>query len=177
MTYVIGVDVGGTFTDAVLDDDSGSVIAAKAPSTPPDYSRGVLDVLEVLAEQLGRSVEEMLADTHHVAHGTTSSLNALVMRKVPDVGFLTRSRSPSGSTATATSSSRSTRTRSAAGSRRCAPTASAPSPSRCCGRSATPSTNAVSARSSARSTRTSTLRSPARSARASASSPATPRRS
>ncbi|MEJ2864065.1 hydantoinase/oxoprolinase family protein [Actinomycetospora flava] len=89
MTYVIGVDVGGTFTDAVLDDDSGSVIAAKAPSTPPDYSRGVLDVLELLAEQLGRSVEEMLADTHHVAHGTTSSLNALVMRQVPEVGFLT----------------------------------------------------------------------------------------
>ncbi|GLZ49035.1 methylhydantoinase [Actinomycetospora sp. NBRC 106375] len=89
MAYVIGVDVGGTFTDAVLDDDSGSVIAAKAPSTPPDYSRGVLDVLEQLAEQLGRSVEEMLADTHHVAHGTTSSLNALVTRQVPDVGFLT----------------------------------------------------------------------------------------
>ncbi|GAA4787094.1 hydantoinase/oxoprolinase family protein [Actinomycetospora chlora] len=89
MAFVIGVDVGGTFTDAVLDDDSGSVIAAKAPSTPPDYSRGVLDVLELLAEQLGRSVEEMLADTHHIAHGTTSSLNALVQRAVPDVGFLT----------------------------------------------------------------------------------------
>ena len=89
MAYVIGVDVGGTFTDAVLDDDSGSVIAAKAPSTPPDYSQGVLDVLELLAEQLGRPVEEMLADTHHVAHGTTSSLNALVQRQVPDVGFLT----------------------------------------------------------------------------------------
>ncbi|GAA4832770.1 hydantoinase/oxoprolinase family protein [Actinomycetospora corticicola] len=89
MAYVIGVDVGGTFTDAVLDDDSGSVIAAKAPSTPPDYSQGVLDVLELLAEQLGRSLEEMLAETHHIAHGTTSSLNALVQRKVPDVGFLT----------------------------------------------------------------------------------------
>src|SRR3954470_17858737 len=89
MAYVIGVDVGGTFTDAVLDDESGSVVAAKAPSTPPDYSRGVLDVLELLAEQLGRPVEEMLAETHHVAHGTTSSLNALVQRQVPDVGFLT----------------------------------------------------------------------------------------
>ena len=53
MAYVIGVDVGGTFTDAVLDDDAGTVLAAKSPSTPPDYSRGVLDVLELLAEQLG----------------------------------------------------------------------------------------------------------------------------
>lgn len=89
MAYVIGVDVGGTFTDAVLDDDGGTIVAAKAPSTPPDYSRGVLDVLGGLAEQLGRSLPEMLADTHHIAHGTTSSLNALVMRQVPQVGFLT----------------------------------------------------------------------------------------
>ncbi|MFD5179681.1 hydantoinase/oxoprolinase family protein [Nocardia sp. NPDC058379] len=89
MAYVIGVDVGGTFTDAVLDDGNGLVVAGKAPSTPPDYSQGVMDVLEVLAEQLGRPIEEMLADTHHIAHGTTSSLNALVMNKVPEVGFLT----------------------------------------------------------------------------------------
>ena len=53
------------------------------PSTPPDYSRGVLDVLELLAEQLGRPLPEMLADTHHIAHGTTSSLNALVTGNVP----------------------------------------------------------------------------------------------
>ncbi len=89
MAYVIGVDVGGTFTDAVLDDNAGTVLAAKAPSTPPDYSRGVIDVLEVLAEQLGCPIDEMLANTHHIAHGTTSSLNALVMGNVPPVGFLT----------------------------------------------------------------------------------------
>jgi N-methylhydantoinase A len=89
MAYVIGVDVGGTFTDAVLDDDSGTIIAAKSPSTPPDYSRGVLDVLELLAEQVGRPLDEVLADTHHIAHGTTSSLNALVTGNVPPVGYLT----------------------------------------------------------------------------------------
>jgi N-methylhydantoinase A len=89
MAYVIGVDVGGTFTDAVLDDDAGTVLAAKSPSTPPDYSRGVLDVLGLLAEQLGKPLPEMLAQTHHIAHGTTSSLNALVTGNVPPVGFLT----------------------------------------------------------------------------------------
>ena len=51
MAYVIGVDVGGTFTDAVLDYDAGTVLAAKSPSTPPDYSRGVLDVLELLGRE------------------------------------------------------------------------------------------------------------------------------
>ena len=89
MAYVIGVDVGGTFTDAVLADDAGTIVAAKAPSTPPDYSEGVLDVLTVLAGQVGRPVGDMLADTHHVAHGTTSSLNALVTGNVPPVGFIT----------------------------------------------------------------------------------------
>lgn len=89
MSHVIGVDVGGTFTDAVLIDDQGGVFAAKAPSTPPDYSAGVLDVLGLLAEHLDAPLERMLADTHHVAHGTTSSLNALLTGNVPRVGFLT----------------------------------------------------------------------------------------
>ncbi|MFI7061357.1 hydantoinase/oxoprolinase family protein [Kribbella sp. NPDC050124] len=89
MAYVIGVDVGGTFTDAVLDDDAGTIVAAKAPSTPADYSQGVMDALAGLAEQLGEPVERMLAGTHHIAHGTTSSLNALVTGNVPPVGFLT----------------------------------------------------------------------------------------
>ena len=89
MAYVIGVDVGGTFTDAVLDDDAGTIVAAKAPSTPPDYATGVMEVLGGLAEQLGVPVSDMLAVTHHIAHGTTSSLNALVTGNVPDVGFLT----------------------------------------------------------------------------------------
>ncbi|MCF8570415.1 hydantoinase/oxoprolinase family protein [Gordonia sp. HY002] len=89
MAYVIGVDVGGTFTDAVLDGGDGTVVAGKAPSTPPDYSTGVIDVLGVLAEQLGQPLDEMLANTHHIAHGTTSSLNALVMNQVPDIGFIT----------------------------------------------------------------------------------------
>lgn len=79
MSVVIGVDVGGTFTDAVLIDEQGGVAATKVPSTPPDYSEGVLDVLRALAQVRGDSLESMLADTHHLAHGTTSSLNALVM--------------------------------------------------------------------------------------------------
>lgn len=89
MSYLIGVDVGGTFTDAVLIDDNGRVAAAKAPSTPPDCSVGVLDVLRLLAEHIDEPLERLLADTHHVAHGTTSSLNALVTRYVPAIGFLT----------------------------------------------------------------------------------------
>jgi N-methylhydantoinase A len=89
MSYVIGVDVGGTFTDGVLHDDDGTVVAGKTPSTPPNYSVGVLNVLAALAEQIGETVEDMLAKTQHIAHGTTSTLNALVTGNVPPVGFLT----------------------------------------------------------------------------------------
>lgn len=87
MSYVIGVDVGGTFTDAALVGSTGT-IAAKTPSTPPHYSEGVLASLDLLAEKMGTSTRQMLAATNHIAHGTTSSLNALVMGNVPEVGFL-----------------------------------------------------------------------------------------
>jgi len=89
MGFVVGVDVGGTFTDGVAVDREGRIISAKTPSTPPDYSEGVFNVLGLLAEQLSMSRSEFLRGTDHIAHGTTSSLNALVMGRVPEVGFIT----------------------------------------------------------------------------------------
>lgn len=89
MGHVIGIDVGGTFTDAVAIGGDGGMVSAKTPSTPPDYGAGVLNAVEILAKELNLSTEALLADTDYIAHGTTSSLNALVMGKVPDVGFIT----------------------------------------------------------------------------------------
>lgn len=89
MGFVIGIDVGGTFTDGVAVDAQGRIVSAKSPSTPPDYSEGVFNVLSLLAEQFAMSRRDLLARTDHISHGTTSSLNALVMGKVPEVGFIT----------------------------------------------------------------------------------------
>jgi N-methylhydantoinase A len=89
MGYVIGIDVGGTFTDAVALRPDGTMVSAKTPSTPPNYSQGVLDVIDLLAVELAISVPSLLAQTDHISHGTTSSLNALVMGKVPSIGFIT----------------------------------------------------------------------------------------
>ena len=89
MSYIIGVDVGGTFTDGVLADGAGKIYGAKAPSTPANYAEGFFEVLEDLAGQAGLTLRQLLADTHHISHGTTSSLNALVMGTVPDIGFIT----------------------------------------------------------------------------------------
>src|SRR5579859_4168065 len=89
MSHVICVDVGGTFTDAVLISADGSVVSSKTTSTPPNYDEGVLEAIELLAKEIGTDSTALLAGTEYIAHGTTSSLNALVMGKVPDVGFIT----------------------------------------------------------------------------------------
>jgi N-methylhydantoinase A len=88
MNYVIGVDVGGTFTDAVAAAQDGTVIGAKSASTPHDYAIGVMNALEDLADQIGVSQSDLLGATDYIAHGTTSSINALVTGNVEPVGLL-----------------------------------------------------------------------------------------
>ncbi|MEC3974446.1 hydantoinase/oxoprolinase family protein [Amycolatopsis sp. H20-H5] len=89
MTYIIGIDIGGTFTDAFAGNEVGRAFSAKAPSTPKDLAEGVVNSLRELADVAETSLEEFLADTSYICHGTTSSLNALVTGNVARVGFLT----------------------------------------------------------------------------------------
>ena len=49
---LLGVDVGGTFTDAVLALEDGRLITAKSPSTPDDQSRGVMAAVRAALERL-----------------------------------------------------------------------------------------------------------------------------
>ncbi|HEX6116291.1 MAG TPA: hydantoinase/oxoprolinase family protein [Solirubrobacterales bacterium] len=70
---LLGVDVGGTFTDAVLDDGE-KLHTAKAPTTPDDQSRGVIAAVEAV---LGRAGAEP-ADVESFAHGMTVGTNALL---------------------------------------------------------------------------------------------------
>ncbi|MCW2953719.1 MAG: hypothetical protein JWQ48_2889, partial [Conexibacter sp.] len=70
---LLGVDVGGTFTDAVLVVD-GELVTAKAPTTPEDQSRGVMDAVAAVLERAGRST----ADVTTFAHGMTVATNALL---------------------------------------------------------------------------------------------------
>jgi len=89
MAHVIGIDIGGTFTDAFAADDRGRVVGVKVPSSPPNYSEGFLAVLDELASTLEMDLHALLEDTTYIVHGTTSTLNALVTRDVATVGFLT----------------------------------------------------------------------------------------
>src|SRR2546427_11894433 len=47
MPYIIGIDTGGTFTDCVVMDADGRLVTAKAPSTPDDFSEGVVESLRL----------------------------------------------------------------------------------------------------------------------------------
>jgi N-methylhydantoinase A len=80
--YVIGVDVGGTFTDVfVLDEAAGAVEIAKVPTTPADQSRGFLDGIRARVSDLGEVMT--------VVHGTTVATNALLERKGARTGVIT----------------------------------------------------------------------------------------
>jgi len=87
--YVLGVDSGGTFTDCVAIADNGTVTRAKAPSTPSDFSIGVLNSVKRVAEELGEDINEVLANCDLFAHGTTVATNALLTRNGSKTGYLT----------------------------------------------------------------------------------------
>jgi N-methylhydantoinase A len=89
MTYRIGIDTGGTFTDCIVIDDQGNVTASKAPSTPNDFSVGVMDSLGRAAKQLGITTEKLLAETTSFGHGTTVATNALLTMSGSRTGLLT----------------------------------------------------------------------------------------
>ncbi|SLN71420.1 Acetophenone carboxylase gamma subunit [Oceanibacterium hippocampi] len=79
---MIGVDVGGTFTDIfVLDEMTGTATVAKVPTTRPDQSAGFL-------EGIGRQVSA-LSTVSVVVHGTTAGTNALLERKGARIGLIT----------------------------------------------------------------------------------------
>lgn len=83
-SVMVGVDVGGTFTDVfVLNERTGKAHVAKVPTTRPDQSRGFL---EGIAAGVGE-----LETVASVVHGTTAGTNALLERKGARIGIVTTS--------------------------------------------------------------------------------------
>ncbi|MBZ9719212.1 hydantoinase/oxoprolinase family protein [Mesorhizobium sp. AD1-1] len=85
----IGVDIGGTFTDVVLAHPERGLLTTKSLSTPDDPSRGVVDGLALLAENLGVGLGELLGGVNLFLHGTTVATNILVERKGAKIGLIT----------------------------------------------------------------------------------------
>src|SRR6185312_8797407 len=83
----VGVDIGGTFTDLVILDETGRVLRTKVPSTPDDYSRGIAHGLEAAFADTGLDVSHIA----QVMHGTTVATNALLEGKGARVALVTTS--------------------------------------------------------------------------------------
>ena len=82
MSRIIGIDVGGTFTDLIsFDTNTDSIRIAKVLSTPENQAFGVMKALETAETNLP-SVETLI-------HGTTVTTNALLERKISRVGLIT----------------------------------------------------------------------------------------
>jgi N-methylhydantoinase A len=83
------VDTGGTFTDLLVEDAAGTLRMFKAPTTPADPIRGVIDALQVAASELGRSLQSLLADGETFIYGTTHAINAIITGNTARTAFLT----------------------------------------------------------------------------------------
>jgi N-methylhydantoinase A len=88
MSFRIGVDIGGTFTDFTVVDDAGGVTLWKQDTNPAEPNKAVEAGLESIAQVMGMSVEELLAQTSVLVHGTTIATNTLIQRNGPKVGLL-----------------------------------------------------------------------------------------
>jgi N-methylhydantoinase A len=85
---LIGVDVGGTFTDAVLT-IGGESFRAKSPSTYPEIGRGVLASCRLAAQSAGLELGEVLPRVRKFGLGTTAVTNVIATRSGLKVGLVT----------------------------------------------------------------------------------------
>ena len=88
MSYRIGIDVGGTFTDFVLV-GTGTLDLLKSPTTLEDQSLGVMRGISALAEAEGMSLGALLEQTELVVHGTTTADNTMIEMNGAVTGLLT----------------------------------------------------------------------------------------
>jgi N-methylhydantoinase A len=82
----VGIDVGGTFTDAAIwNGQAGGLVFAKVPSTPPVFGDGVINAgLEALL-----AIGATFADVSHLVHSTTAAANVVAEKKGARVGLIT----------------------------------------------------------------------------------------
>ncbi|MDP6689484.1 MAG: hydantoinase/oxoprolinase family protein [Alphaproteobacteria bacterium] len=85
MTYRIGIDIGGTFTDVVFLADDGTTLTAKLSSTPDDYSLAIADGVGQIMQLHGIDGGEV----SEVLHGTTIATNAILQHRGVKTALIT----------------------------------------------------------------------------------------
>ena len=87
--FKIGIDVGGTFTDIVVQDAKGALAQGKVPSVPGNESEAVMGALRLMAEQLGLELPHFLEQAAVINFGTTVATNAMLQNRGVPTAMLT----------------------------------------------------------------------------------------
>jgi N-methylhydantoinase A len=87
-TFNIGVDTGGTFTDAFVADDAGGSWTAKVPTTPHDLTVCFSDAIEACAQAVGLARHDLLRRTAVIRFSSTIATNTALTRSGPKLGLL-----------------------------------------------------------------------------------------
>ena len=80
MSYRLGIDAGGTFTDFVAIDEEGKFALAKTPSTG-EPAEAIRNGIELLSRDLGLSPQAFLEECQQIILGTTVATNTLIQQK------------------------------------------------------------------------------------------------
>ena len=88
MSFRICTDIGGTFTDVVVADETGNINIFKSLTTPENRVLGVLNGLQIAADFYQKPLHEFMGSCTYFGHGTTTSTNALIEGKVAKVGLI-----------------------------------------------------------------------------------------
>ncbi len=88
------VDTGGTFTDLVIEDQTGQLAIYKSSTTPADPVQGILDAFQVAADERGVLRADLMAGGEMLFHGTTRGLNAVLTRNVARTALVTTAGHP-----------------------------------------------------------------------------------
>ena len=83
------IDVGGTFTDCLVMDETGLLQKFKAPTTPSDPSGGLMNALKKAARHYGTNINEFLGQIEVLVHGTTLATNILLTERGAKAGMIT----------------------------------------------------------------------------------------
>jgi len=83
------IDVGGTFTDCLVMDETGLLQKFKASTTPSDPSTGLMNALKKAARHYGATIDEFLGQIEVLVHGTTLATNILLTGRGAKAGMIT----------------------------------------------------------------------------------------
>ncbi|MBD3321849.1 MAG: hydantoinase/oxoprolinase family protein, partial [Chitinivibrionales bacterium] len=87
--YIVYIDTGGTFSDAVVVRRDGTFMNGKAPTTSENLEECFFNCIEAAAKNGGKSLDEVLSRTEILGYGTTAGTNAILTRyNAPKLGLI-----------------------------------------------------------------------------------------